>query len=273
MITLALWDEAVLDYFSRAAFELSENIELNVVRAPRRECRDLVINGKADVGLVPTLDALKERELFDVASAVSISTWDNPFVKLLIKSEANGAIKSVAINPYFTQEAIIARILLKEHYNAEPVFHPTLNASIEELQQASVDASLLVYHDATDIAGQENMFDVGRDWFELTHYPMVWGVFVTNRGTAKDELIRTLRTIAQYSELYSQAWASESDLPEMYKAFYGDGIRYRMDDLAVAGLTSLQDYLYYNNALEDMGPLSFYELEQDEDDDDQTPLL
>ena len=272
MITLALWDEAVLDYFARAAFELSEKIELQTIRAPRRECRDLVVNTSVDVALLPTFEALKERELFDVVSAVAVSSWDNPFVKIRVKNEGAGEINSVAINPYYTQEALIARILLKEHYNAEPTFHPSLNASVVELQNADEDASLLVSSNTTDIKDPARMFDVGRDWFELTHYPMLWGVFVMNRGTARDEAINTLRTIAQYTELYSKAWADDSDLTNAFKTFYVEGIRYRLDDLAVAGLTSLQDYLYYNNALEDMGPLSFYELQNDVHDEDP-PLL
>ena len=273
MITLALWDEAVLDFFSRAAFELSENIALQPVRAPRRECRDLVVDGSANIGLIPTVDALKERELFDVVSAVALSTWDNPFVRIKVNGQIDGAIKSVAINPYYTQEALITRIILKEHYNAEPLFHPSLNASVADLQQAKEDASLLVLPEAIDLEGVSAAFDVGRDWFELTHYPMVWGVFVMNRGTATDEAIKTLRTIAQFSELYSEEWAAASDMPEAYKSFYAGGIRYRLDDLAVAGLTSLQDYLYYNNAIEDMGPLSFYELQRDLDEEGETPLL
>ena len=272
-MTIALWDEAALDFLSRAASELSGKLPISVMRASRRECRDAVIKGDAQIALVPILQAFKEIELFDVMPAVSLSSWANPYVSLFVKERLGGSIRTVAIDPHFAQEALLAKVVLKEHYGAEPVFQPTLQLSKKDLPDVQEDATLLIHKTPEEIDFAGMHVDLGRDWFELTHYPMVWGVFVMSKGSATDEAVHTLRTLAQYAELYSGEWAAESGFSDTYKSFYTEGIRYRLDDLAVAGVTALQDYLYFNKALEDMSPLPMYELTQDTEEDNDTPLL
>ena len=273
MMTIALWDEAALDFFSRAASELSGQLPIDVIRASRRECRDAVIDGSAQIALIPILQAFREVELFDVLPAVSLSSWDNPYVRLLVKEALGSSIKTVAIDPAFPQEALLAKVILKEHYNSEPVFQPAMQLSSKSVAERQEDAVLLIQN-TTELKNHPGMqLDLGRDWFELTHYPMVWGVFVMGKGQANDEAVKTLRTLAQYTELYSGDWVAENTISEPLKSFYTEGLRYRLDDLAVAGITALQDYLYYNEALEDMSPLPMYELVQDQDDDEEGPLL
>ena len=272
-MTIALWDEAALDYLSRAASELSGKLPIQVTHASRRGCRDAVIKGTAQIALIPIFQAFREAELFDVIPAVSLSSWGNPFVRLLVKEQLGGSIETVAIDPVYAQEALLAKIILKEHYGAEPVFQPIQHLTEKSLSEVQED-SILVIHDAPeDIQYTGLQLDLGRDWFELTHYPMVWGVFVMSKGTATDEAVQTLRTLAQYTELYSKEWVAESNLFEETGAFFSDSVRYRLDDLAVAGVTALQDYLYYNEALEDMSPLPMYELLNDTEGDQEGPLL
>ena len=272
-MTIAFWDEAALDFLSRAASELSGDLPVDVVRASRRECRDAVVKGTAQVALIPILQAFREVELFDVLPAVSFSSWANPFVRLRIGEKLDHSIHSVAIDPLYAQEALLAKVILKEHYGAEPVFQPVMKLQKNHQSDIQEDAALIV-HNSIDIGGQNGFeIDLGRDWFELTHYPMVWGVFVMSKGSANDEAVRTLRTIAQYAEHYSKEWTASSNYTEEVGSFYEEGVRYRLDDLAVAGVTALQDYLYYNEALEDMTPLPMYELTLDQNEDEELPLL
>ena len=272
-MTIALWDEAALDLMSKAASELSGKLPIDVLRVSRRECRDAVIKGSAQIALIPILEAFREIELFDVLPAVSFSSWDNPFISLLVKDTIGGAIRTVAIDPAFPQEALLAKVILKEHYGAEPVFQPIMQLSTRSVADFGEDAVLLIQdsHEPVDYSGMQ--LDLGRDWFELTHYPMVWGVFVMSKGSANDEAVRAMRTLAQYTEHYSGEWVAESGYSKTIQSFYTEGVRYRMDDLAVAGITALQDYLYYNEALEDMSPLSLYEITQDDGEENDAPLL
>lgn len=272
-MNIALWNEPVIDYFARSAEALSQHLQVTVSRNTRRACRDQIVMGTVDVALVPTLSVFKEPDLFDVLPAVALSSWQNPFVTLLLRNQIGSEIESVAIDPAFPQEALVAKILLKEHYNASPGFLPVANLADTDIESTGADAAIIVdtkLKDRTDLAGR---IDMGQDWFELTHYPLVFGVFVMRKGEATSKAVSQLRDIARYCEHYKQDWLKEQTLSDQYHTFFSEGLRYRLDDLAVASLTAFQDFLYYNEAVEEMIPVPFFEVDAHEDDDDDVPLL
>lgn len=272
-MNIALWNEPVSDHFARSAETLSQHLQVQVSRNHRRACRDQVVMGVADVALVPTLSVFKEPDLFDVLPAVALSSWQNPFLTLLLREHIGSKIKSVAIDPAFPQEALVAKILLKEHYNASPGFLPVADLADSAIESTDADAAVIVdtrLQDRSDLTGT---IDMGQDWFELTHYPLVFGVFVMRKGEATSKAVGQLRDIARYSEHYKQEWLEEQVVSDTYRMFFGEGLRYRLDDLAVASLTAFQDFLYYNEAVEEMTPVPFFEVDEDQDDDDDVPLL
>jgi len=270
---IALWNEPLLDYFARSAEALAQHLKIEVSRQSRRACRDRIVKGTADIALVPTLSLYKESDLYDALPAVAISSWQNPYLSLLLKAELGTGVSTVAIDPAFPQEALIAKILLKEHYAASPRFLPIENLSAPDLSRTEADAAVLVSAASTDQPQDRGHVDLGQDWFELTHYPMVWGVFVLRKGEAETKAVNALRDIARYTELYRQEWLEEESIPEPFYTFFNEKLRYRLDDLAVASLTSFQDYLYYNEAVEEMTPVPFFEVDPSEDDDEDQPLL
>ena len=270
----AVWKEPALDFFARGLKTLSEKFDLELIREDRRKCRDLLVLGEVDVALVPTLSAFTENEFFELLPAVAISTWDFPFLKLHLKESLGSPIKSVAIDPFFAQEAIVARILLKEHYDATPSFHPHADLSPDILLRTDDDAALIMSSSYGEEVSASDGFDIGRDWFELTHYPMVWGLFATRKGEAASLAVQRLRDIAHFVEVFKGRWLEEEEIPDALKAFYSEGIRYRLDDMAIASLTAFQDFLYYDNVVEEIDPLVFYEVMQTMDDDEEEqPLL
>ena len=273
MLSIALWDEAILDFFARSLHELDDKIPSRVTRTSRRECRDLLVSGDVDIALIPTLSAVTENELFDILSAVALSTWSNPFTQLYLKADIGAHVDTVAIDPRYAQEALLAKIVLKEHYAAEPVFRPTNQIASQDVNVIEGDAALIIEGSFNTERTRGNaVVDLGQDWYELTHYPMLWGVFIMGKGAATDDAVRLLRVAAQYTELYSEEWVQDQSLSDEMKQFFKKGIRYRLDDLAIAGLTSLQDYMYYNNAVEEIKEISFYEVTEESDDMD-VPLL
>lgn len=272
-MNIALWNEPAIDYFARSAEALSEHLALEISRDSRRVCRDQLVTGMADVALVPTLSVFKEPDLYDVLPAVAFSSWQNPFLTLWLKKHMGPEVKSVAIDPAFPQEALVAKILLKEHYAASPGFLPVESLADTNFEASDADAVVLVdtkLQDRPDIPGA---IDMGQDWFELTHYPLVFGVFVMRKGEATSEAVSQLRDIARYTEHYKQDWLEEEGPSDPYRRFFGEALRYRLDDLAVASLTAFQDFLYYNEAVEEMTPVPFFEVDAHEDDENDVPLL
>ena len=266
---IAVWDEPALDFFTRSAEEIAQHRPIQLVRMPRIGLRNQLIMGEVDVALVPTLTAYRDHELFEVLPAVAISSWDFPFLRLHLPQGLSKPIHTIAIDPSLAQEALISKIVLKEHYDIEPSFRP-IDAA-RGTPESETDGTLFLGTGTDALQGQA--FDLGRDWFELTHYPMVWGVFVARKGEASVAMVEALREIAGFTEVRTPQWLEESELPDTLQTFYKEGIRYRLDDLATAGLTTLQDYLYYNKAVEEMPPLPFYKVPDGEADDEMQPLV
>ncbi|MFK7843850.1 MAG: MqnA/MqnD/SBP family protein [Rhodothermales bacterium] len=270
---IAVWDEPALDFFARAAEELAAHHKLTVVRLPRRPLRDTLVGGEVDIALLPTLSVFLDHELFDVLPAVAISSWDFPFLKLNLRKGIGQPIDSIWIDPSLAQEALVTKVILKEHYDLSPSFKPFVGDLAEAAKLQDLEGTLVKTTGNIPELKEGVSIDLGRDWFELTNYPMVWGLFAMRNGEASGRAVNIIRDIASYTELRREEWLAEEDMPEELHKFYKEGLRYRLDDLATASITSFQDYLYYNDAVDDMAPLPFYEVPEGEADGDDGPLL
>jgi predicted solute-binding protein len=270
---IALWDEPALDLLTSAIEQSGRFAPTALVRASRTSCRNALVLGEVDIALVPTLTLFREPDLFDGLPAVALSSWDWPTVEILLHRPLSDGIRTVSFDPRFAQETLLAQIVLKEHYAAEPSFKPVETTAAGDLWQAPTDAALVIQHPTADLPGVAGRFDLGREWFELTNYPLVWGVFVAQRGTATSAFVRHLTLYAGLAEQITESWVRERDLEPRLAVFLREYIRYRFDDLAVAGFTALQDYLYFALATDDIAPVSFFEVPASEEDAEDAPLL
>ena len=98
-------------------------------------------------------------------------------------------------------------------------------------------------------------------------------VLVMRTGEATGKAVNMLRDIASYVELHRDKWLVAHKTHKSLFPFFTKGLRYRLDDLATASLTSFQDYLYYNDAVDEMAPLPFYQIPEAEAEDEDELLL
>jgi chorismate dehydratase len=271
---IAIWDEPALDVFA-VAMEQNGRFAPSVLhRGTRAQCRNWIVLGEVDVALVPSLTLFREQALFDALPAVAISTWESTLVEIALNRPLGEGVSSVSFDPRYAQEVLLTQIVLKEHYQTVPVFKPVDAVSIQQLLDAPTDASILVNAPSDAAAAATYRMDLGREWFELTNYPMVWGIFVTSRGAANSDHVRRLTTYAGMAEQFTESWLADHAQDDRLAAFYRSQIRYRLDDLAVASFTALQDYLYFYLATDDIAPVSFYQVpDSEEEDSDDLPLL
>ncbi|MEZ4698959.1 MAG: MqnA/MqnD/SBP family protein [Rhodothermales bacterium] len=270
---IAIWDEPALDVFA-AVMEQGGRFAPSVVRrGTRAECRNWIVLGEVDVALVPTLTLFREQDLFDALPAVALSSWAYVQAEIILHKPLGEAISTVGFDPRYAQEVLLTQIVLKEHYNVVPGFKPVDASTVQALLDAPADATIVVNAPPGSIPETMERLDLGREWYELTNYPMVWGVFVTQRGAANTDFVRRLTTYAGLAEQRTEAWLEQHPVDAARADLYQNQLRYRLDDLAVASFTALQDYLYFYLATDDIAPVSFYEVPADEDDSDDIPLL
>ena len=250
---LALWDCPPSECLLAASGRPETTLE--VERHDARTCARLLREQQVDVALLPSMVALSGRDDLDVLPGSALSTWAYPFARLVLRREI-GNVKSVAFAPWCVQEALIARIMLREHYGQNPAMVPIRGATAADLLRAEEDASLIVGAEAppTDRA----VLDLGQEWFELAQYPMVWGLFVSLKEAASPTMVEAILTLAKEAEEIAYVWGQDRERDEDVRRFYAESLRLRLDDLAMASLTKFGEYLYYYNVTDELPVAPLY---------------
>ena len=264
---VALWDEPSTELLAEGIASTGGAV---LHKMDRRACRDALLRGDVDIACLPTLTVFRDQALVDPLSVAALSSWNFPFARLELNQQLGSAIEAVVADPRYAQEILFAQILLKEHYNVRPAIQPVPADKLLTFSGDGSTARLLVNTDGGTDTASPTSLDLGQEWFELTHYPMVWGLFAARKGEGVTEQVRWLREVVREAE------ASRADVAAQFlehEPFFREHLRLRLDDLATASLTALHDFLYYFNIVEELTPLSFVMAGEEADDDDEMPLL
>ncbi len=270
---LALWDIPPVDFLDAVLKAEAVSVPLEIERKDAQTCTELLLQELVDVALLPSLVVLSNTEVFDVLPGVALSTWKYPYARLVLRGGME-SVETVAYARQDTQEALVARIILREHYDKNPTFVPLDAVTPEGLLHAEQDASLVVGPNAPLLQTPHMALNLGQEWFELANYPMVWGLFATLKDAAAPVMVEMLLRTARVAEQQRPMWVQAQEMPPLLHTFYSEHLRLRLDDLAMASLTQFRDYLYYYNVTDEIPELPLYELPEDwEDDEEPGPFL
>ena len=262
-MTIAVWDYPAADLLARGF-----SSEHTVIKDTQRGCTARLHEGDVDVALIPTLQILRSPDSFDPLAGVAFSSWRYPYARLVLQEPLSTSLDSVAFDPVYAQEVLLTRIVLKEHYDFEPSFIPLKDPSVDELLAADAAASLVVGPNVPFLQPDEYAMDVGQEWYELSKYPMIWGLFAARADEATPEMVSELVDGTHRAQRERPSWIqSQETTPAMHR-FYSDDLRIHLDDMAVAGLTALSEQLFYHDVIDDMSGLQFVEAPSDEDEDE-----
>ncbi|HEX7071467.1 MAG TPA: MqnA/MqnD/SBP family protein [Rhodothermales bacterium] len=255
---VAIWDHLPKELFAGPGRGVKGPVEFLPV--PQTQASVLLDEGEFDAALLPTLTILQQPDAYDVFPAVGFSSWDYPFAQLLLEGPLGSEVHVLGYESGHEMEAVVSRAVLREHYGSE-VETQTADANISG---EHVDASVRVGPHRKPTAGGFAM-DLGREWFELANYPMVWGLFATGKGNGTQGTIRMLRdAVIRLDDLRQMRARSVED--DVVRDFLENQVRLRVDDLAVASLTELSSYVYYYGAVPEIRNVPFISIE-DEDED------
>jgi chorismate dehydratase len=236
---LFLWETPPAEFIPAAFSPVAGRFGLEIEKLPAYACADRLLAGDADLALVPTLDVLMRADQFDVLPLLAFSTWSYPCVSLQLPGGLDEPLPRVAVDPRFAQEALVARIVLLEHYRFEPEFVPYASESPS-------DARLVVGTRLQEGPGLR--LDLGQEWYELVNYPMVWGLFAMRKGEASPALAGVLQAVRDVSDA-QRAERNGS------KSILGEDLRLQFDDLVAASLTELRHYVLYYEAMDEVPDL------------------
>ena len=258
-LRISLWDEPLLRAFARAL----EGPETEVTVTDRRQSEKRLLAGLADVALVPADRAIAAADDFQILPAVAFGAWNTPRATISLRKGFEGRPEQIYCTDPDALEALVSRVVLREHYGISVSPSPLEGPA----SRASADAVLAVEEAPPTVGGL--LLDLGQEWYELTNYPMIWGLFVVRAGEADANVVRLLRDAAAAVE-------SADDLDGTDPGDDGMALpRFRFDDIATASLTELCGFLYYYGVTSDIEEVRTARLPDDADIgfDGREPLL
>lgn len=145
------------------------------------ECADQVAAGEADIGIIPSFELTR----LDVAVIRGAGIACHGAVRsiLLVSSRPAGEIRRLAADASSRTSVQLARVILERKYGAAPqvVAHPPdLPAMLR-----TADAALIIGDPALRLDPETlpfHVYDLGKEWVEMTGLPMVFAVWAGRRG-------------------------------------------------------------------------------------------
>ncbi|NNE46654.1 MAG: ABC transporter substrate-binding protein [Rhodothermales bacterium] len=227
------------------------------------EAMHLLRAGELDVALVPTLNLILDPEGLEVLPAVALSAWHYPYARIHLPESLTSHPDRISFVPEFVQEALMARVILREHYAMNPEFVAVPPHALETAD----GARLIIGRNVPDQRLPGLSVDLGEEWFELANYPMVWGVFAMRAGEADADTVDRFRTMIERSETLRSRWADSKDHSESMRHFFEEDIRLRFDDLALACITELMDHAFFYELTDEIRDFPMARIESRDHDD------
>lgn len=267
---LAIWNTPSAEFFLSGLASGAVISDLEVERETPRACAALLERGDVDVALLPVITPLKDPDAYDLIPGAALSTWKYPFARIVLQRGLGEPIRTVAFDPIYSNEAVFTRIVLREHYGSEVSFVPYPSPTIDQLLNAREDASLIAGTDSLLARTDKVSLDLGQEWYELSNYPMVWGLFAAQKGSGTPDMVGKLRALAEAADEHRSMWVRAQEMPPVLHEFFTDDLRTRLDDLAMASLTELCHQLFYINVIDQVPDLPFITLPDEEDAEDES---
>ena len=269
-MNLAIWDLPPAEFLVSGFTSGAVSNPFDIKRYRPEECAARLIEGEADVALLPTTMALQAADSIDVIPSVGLVSWKYPYARLAWSGGLHDFPETIAYDRRVSQERFLARTVLQEHYGREPAFVPYDDRSPRDLLDTQEDAALLVGNGVPSMQIDAFTMDLGREWYELSNYPMVWGLFVTRRDEATDEIIEALIDSGKAADENRDVWVQAKETLERLGEFYREDLRTGLDRLAIASLTEFRKYMFFYDVTDEVPDLPFVYLDDDKEGDDDS---
>jgi chorismate dehydratase len=219
---------------------------------------------KLDAAFLSPLEYARESSLYEIIpGAGASSSVSTGTVSLIFRSEHLHSVNTIAIDPAFSSEIVLARIVLAEEFEIAPKFVPATGSVDDMLARADAvllagDASLR----AVDV--HPNRIDLVEAWTEMTDLPYVHGMWVVPSGAGTPELAQILQDAARkaYDTVDTITGSAPPSLfPAQTQASLADYLNAFTYDLTEEDLDSIQEFMrfsYYHGVLPDVGDLNVY---------------
>ncbi|HLW78314.1 MAG TPA: menaquinone biosynthesis protein [Terriglobia bacterium] len=202
-------------------------------------CADAVRQGRADVGIIPSIE-YPRLDRAEIVAGVSIAAKGKVRSVLLLSNTPVEKINTVALDNSSRTSIALVTILLREFYGRDFESFPFAPDPDAMLERA--DAALVIGDPALTYQGRPaTVLDLGEEWRKFTGLPFVFALWV-GRAEAKLSRWRGDFTgsrdygLAQVDEIARQHASRYGLSPEEVKVYLTENIDYTLDEENVKGL-------------------------------------
>ena len=240
------------------AFQLADDSRPNIAKQLHEQ--------SLSAALISPLDYAKESSDYRVvANVAAVSHEGNGSIVIRFR-EGVKEIRTLAVDPAFASEIVVAKIILAEQFDLEPTFLPMIASADVMLQKA--DAALLAGDAAFRERGtSQNVIDLGEEWYEMTGLPLVHAIWCGREGDLTREEVQHVQDAAIKGQagIHDILRQYEPETREVARE-YLQSFSYTMNDDAKSGLAEFMKFLFYHGILPDVADLNFYKKEDEESD-------
>ena len=231
---------------ARALGDALSGVVSEVVEMEPWETAAALRAGTVDLALVPTLDLMRDASGLDLMPGVALAGERSPR-RALAAAVGLDAIQTIGFDPRDAQEALLAQLVLREHYGAAPVFElvPPGTPLAESLDAHGT----VLAEPSADLPDGAYWIDPALEWLELTLRPFVWGLVAAREDEVDVPMATALRDAAAAAETTD---ALRVDGVAVYGLTLGG--------LAVDGLAEAAEHFFATGTLKEIPELTFLEL-------------
>ncbi len=156
------------------------------------ECADAVASGAADIGIIPSFELIGHD--FGIVPDIGIACRGAVRSILLISRVPADRIRTLAADSSSRTSVALTRIVLARRYGVQPAVvrrSPDLAAMLGEADSALIIGDPALHIDPA--ASPYHVYDLGREWTELTGLPMVFAVWAGPRQFVTQEVVEAFQ--------------------------------------------------------------------------------
>ena len=214
-------------------------------RALPSECADRLRDGRADIGIVPSIEL--SRQKLDIIPGCGIACRTEVRSILLISKVPFAEIRTLATDSSSRTSVMLSRIVLSRKYGAEPVLFsqpPHLGSMLEHSDAALIIGDAALVLNPPDLPF--HVIDLALEWTGMTGLPMVFAVWAARAGFPKQDpapFAESLRFgMDRIEDIVRQEHAKLGITAALARDYLTRNITFELGDREYRGLTTFLQY-------------------------------
>ncbi|HYK18495.1 MAG TPA: menaquinone biosynthesis protein [Bryobacteraceae bacterium] len=214
-------------------------------RALPAECADRLRDGRADIGIVPSIEL--SRQQLDIIPGCGIACRAEVRSILLISKVPFPEIRTLATDSSSRTSVELSRIVLARKYGANPTLFaqpPHLGTMLEHSDAALIIGDAALVLNPPDLPF--HVADLALEWTEMTSLPMVFAVWAARVGFPKQDpapFAESLRFgIVHIDDIVREEHPKLGISADLARDYLTRNITFELGDREYSGLTTFLQY-------------------------------